>query len=261
MRHPPLVIFTDLDGTLLDHDSYSHAPADATLAALRAAGIPVVLASSKTAAEIAGLRRDLGLEEVPAICENGAGLVPPGPAAEVAADDYARIRAALDGLPPALRRPFTGFGDLDTAGVARLTGLAPAQAALARQRQFSEPGTWAGSVAEKRAFLDALGAAGIAAREGGRFLTLSLGAVKSARMAEVLARYGTPPCIALGDAPNDIEMLRAADRGVIVANPHRAPLPEQPGEAEGRILRTEKPGPGGWSLAVERLVSEYGIAL
>ncbi len=65
--------------------------------------------------------------------------------------------------------------------------------------------------------------------------------------------------MALGDAPNDIEMVEAADFGVIVANPAHAPLPALAGEADGRIIRTEKVGPAGWSEAVMRIVSRLDI--
>ena len=51
-----LVIYTDLDGSLLDHDSYSHAAADALLVELEAHGIPVIIASSKTRYEQTSLR-------------------------------------------------------------------------------------------------------------------------------------------------------------------------------------------------------------
>lgn len=259
MIRPPLVIFTDLDGTLLDHETYSHAPADAALARLRAAGIPLVIASSKTAAEIAPLRRALGFAHVPAICENGAGLLPALAEDAAEAGDHARILAALEALPETLRAPFRGFSRMGVAELAALTGLPPPQAALARRRRFTEPGLWEGSDAARDAFIAALAALGIDAREGGRFLTLGTGRRKADRMAEILAGYGDPPSLALGDAPNDVEMLEAATRGVIVANPHRAPLPRLAGEDTGRIIRTTRPGPEGWSRAVTGILSRDGI--
>ena len=77
-RALPLLVFSDLDGTLLDHESYSFAPARAALAALAEIGAGVVLATSKTAAEVAPLRAALGLAGWPAIVENGAGLLAGG---------------------------------------------------------------------------------------------------------------------------------------------------------------------------------------
>ena len=112
---------------------------------------------------------------------------------------------------------------------------------------------------DKVRFLENLGSLGISATKGGRFLTLSFGATKADRMAEIMARYSGSVSIALGDAPNDVEMIKAADYGVIVANPGHAPLPTLPGEKGGRIIRTKKPGPEGWSEAVMRILSDLGI--
>ena len=70
-----LIVFSDLDGTLLDHDSYGYDAAAAALAALRARNIPLILCSSKTAAELVPLRAELGFENCAAIVENGAGIL------------------------------------------------------------------------------------------------------------------------------------------------------------------------------------------
>lgn len=244
------VVFTDLDGTLLDHETYSWTAAAPALDALKAAGVPLVLASSKTAAEIARLHAEMGLGAAPAIVENGAGLYRPGEEAPATIDDYHAIRGALEGVPRDLRAPFRGFGDMSAFEVAEITGLSHEAAALARTRSYSEPGLWSGDDTGLDAFLAELRAQGIAARRGGRFLTLSFGATKADRMGEVARGYGASDTLALGDAPNDVEMLEAATAGVIVRNDHATPLPRLDGEAAGRIGRTDAPGPEGWNRAV-----------
>lgn len=261
MPPPDLAIFTDLDGTLLDHESYDAAPARPLLDRLSGAGVPVVIASSKTAAEIAPIRRALGLDRWPAIFENGAGVLGPGDAAPRTRAARARILAALERIPQDLRARFRGFAEMSAADVAASTGLAPEDAARARERTHTEPGLWRGTDAERAAFLDALSAEGVSGREGGRFLTLSLGGTKADRMAEIAGRLGAATTVALGDAPNDIEMLEAADHGIVVANPHRAPLPELEGERQGRITRTAKAGPAGWAEGVEALLSRLGYRI
>ena len=65
----------------------------------------------------------------------------------------------------------------------------------------------------------------------------------------------TTVSVALGDAPNDIEMLEAADRAFVVANPHGTPMPVLDGERAGRIARTTKTGPAGWNEAVLSVLS------
>ena len=102
----------------------------------------------------------MGLGDWPAIVENGSGLLPAGHAATETGDSpYADLRARLAGLPPGFR----GFGDMDTAEVAGITGLPEPAAALARDRRFSEPGLWTGTDAALFAPLDGRAAFGTVA--------------------------------------------------------------------------------------------------
>lgn len=251
-----LVIFSDLDGTLLDHESYSFSAALPALGRLKRLNIPIILASSKTAAELHRIQEAMGLTAYPAIIENGAGLIGldgddlPGP-------DYTALRQHLDGLPSDLRAGFTGFGDMTDETVAKVTGLTLSDAAMARSRHFSEPGLWSGSAQRKSEFLSALKSCGVHAREGGRFLTLSFGHTKASQMDVVKARLNPATTLALGDAPNDVEMLEAADYAFIIRNPHRPVLPALPGEASGRIARTKETGPEGWNRAVNCLLDKW----
>ena len=245
-----ILVFSDLDGTLLDHTTYSWAPARPALDRLRALGAGLILATSKTAAEVAPLRAELGFPDWPAIVENGGGVLPAGSESVGAASVYPDIRATLRALPGGFR----GFGDMTVAEVARITGLAPEAAARAKRRGFSEPGLWTGTAAAREHFLAAAARIGLHARRGGRFLTLSFGGTKADRMRELVRALAPAHSIALGDAPNDVEMLEAADYGVIVANRAAPPLPTLPGEADGRIRRTKNEGPEGWAAAISALL-------
>ena len=53
------LVFTDLDGSLLDHDHYGYRDAQPQLGQLQSLNIPVIPASSKTRAEIERLRSEL----------------------------------------------------------------------------------------------------------------------------------------------------------------------------------------------------------
>ena len=246
----PLLVFTDLDGTLLSHATYQSDAASPALKRLENIGAGVVMASSKTASEIYVLREDLRLQQWPAIVENGAGLLKPYAKGAMDYSFYAQLRAKLNKISADLRVLFRGFGDMDVTQVADKTGLSLSAAALAKERAFSEPGIWLGAPEEKAAFLEALKAQGIFARQGGRFLTLSFGTTKADQITQITKDFAPRHTIALGDAPNDIEMLEAADFGVIIANPHCAPLPELSGEKSGRIIRTTQSGPVAWNAAI-----------
>ena len=173
-----LIVFTDIDGTLIDHETYSFEAAKPALAALKSIGAHVVLASSKTAAEIQTLRRDMGLENSPAIVENGAGLLASGDAAHGNAAVHEDLLRRLETVPAQLRQNYSSFSQWDDDEVSERTGLPVESAHLAKQRQYTEPGVWSGSETDQDAFLEELSERGIAARRGGRFLTLSLGGTK-----------------------------------------------------------------------------------
>jgi len=255
-----LIVFSDLDGTLLDHETYSYAPAQPALDRLRAQAIPLVLATSKTAAEVADLRADMGFADYPAIVENGAGVLPAGAtkaATDASGDDHVRLIAALNQIPDALRAGFAGFTDWGPDGIAEKTGLSRDQAAKAGQRQFSEPGIWHGARADEDRFIAELARRGVAARRGGRFLTLSFVATKAGQMTAI--RDAIAPgarMMALGDAPNDAEMIAAADIGVVVANPTAPDFTDLLGDAAGTVRRTTRAGPSGWNQAVLQVVNQ-----
>ena len=81
-----LLVFSDLDDTLLDKQTYSWAPATGAIPALAERGIPLILSSSRTLSEISEVASSLG-NVAPFIFENGAGVaLPPG------------LFPALDGL-------------------------------------------------------------------------------------------------------------------------------------------------------------------
>ncbi len=250
----PLIVFSDLDGTLLDHESYDWSAAQPMIERLKALNAPLVLASSKTGPEIAALQSQMGLSHWPAIIENGAGLL-----GDRSPPHYTRLLETLNKTDPKLRAQFTGFGELSAQEVADCTGLALEDANRAKARAFSEPGIWAGGDDAQASFIAELARYEITARAGGRFLTLSFGKTKADQMADIIARFRPRHTIALGDAPNDIEMLEAADFGVIIANPHRPALPPLAGEASGRIRRSQDAGPLGWNTTLSNLLDQLDL--
>ena len=220
------------------------------------------MASSKTCAEIAPFRSEIGFDWCPAIVENGAGILQANRTRIDTEHVHDRLLAEIAALPPELRNNFSGFSNWSVAKLCQRTGLDRAAAERARQRDFSEPGLWFGTDAALAQFLTALSVRKISAQKGGRFLTLSFGANKADRMREIvsqLCRDEEKPAqgmktIALGDAANDVEMLIEADLGIVIANPRLETLPPLPGEETGAVVRENLPGPAGWNRAVLRLI-------
>ena len=144
-----LLIVTDADGSLLEAESYSFQAAAHALAAVERWSVPLILCSSKTAAELADLQRELGISH-PFISENGGSLHVPGgyfpfpiPRSQrVNGFDvlsfgrpYTEVAAALRRVADGLGIPVSGFNDLSVAEIATVCGLSPAMASLAKRRE------------------------------------------------------------------------------------------------------------------------------
>lgn len=238
-----LVVFTDLDGTLLRHEDYAWAAARPALDALALRGVPLVLASSKTRAEVDAWRVRLDNHD-PFIVENGAALfVPEGPIADrlervppapTRAGGYLRVefgaryeelRRALPELARRLGVPLRGFGDMSRAEVERLTGLKGPDLARAFEREYDEPflaGRELGEAEWNRLALEAE-ALGLRTTRGSRFLHLH-GESSKGRAARHLAAAldeGGAGVVSLGigDGPNDAPLLLATTEAAIVAKP------------------------------------------
>ncbi|MEC9247361.1 MAG: HAD-IIB family hydrolase [Pseudomonadota bacterium] len=258
---PRLVVFSDLDGTLLDHETYDFTPALPAIKALRARFGALILASSKTAAEIAPLRRALDFSHCPAIVENGAGILASERGSQhESGGRYEELIGHLDALPAELRRCYSGFSDWDEQEVAARTGLTLEGAQLAKQREYSEPGIWSGTEEAFAAFCQALSRKGIHIQKGGRFVTLSFGGTKGQRVRELLARLEDKRVpaisIALGDAPNDRDMLESVDIAIEIPNPAHAGVGKIVRGGNQVLRRARLAGPAGWNEEMLAVLEE-----
>lgn len=251
---PSVMVFSDLDGSLLDHETYSFAAAQPALARLAAQAIPVVPVTSKTLAEVTPLMQELGLSGA-AIAENGAvirhsdGVIECPCGLDV-------VHAALQALPPPLRAAIKCFGDMDVSEIEMLTGLPTEAAARAAQRQASEPFLWRGAGNTPPPEVAAhFNAHRLTITQGGRFFHIVPPRDKAAAMVALLDGFATrPKSWALGDGPNDTAMLLAADRGALIANPHSDAAHALPPTHELYICAHA--GPTGWREAIDVFLAE-----
>lgn len=252
-----LLIFTDLDGTLLDHHSYSFAPALPALTEIRKRGYPLILVSSKTRTEILNVQHKLQLD-FPFICENGAAVhwrenniwrcqafSPP--------------RAVIDEVLRELRQvyhyKFVAFMDCTSEQIASLTNLPLDKARLAEARDYTEPVLWQDTPEKLQTFLAQLHERNLQGVQGGRFLSIMGQFNKASSMQWLLAQYEsqTPNSIvALGDSPNDEAMLQAADIAVVIQSDRSAQLRI---DKPKHIIRTTQAGPAGWQEAMDRILN------
>jgi mannosyl-3-phosphoglycerate phosphatase len=247
-----MIVISDLDGTLLNHDDYTYDAAKPALEFLREHDFPLILCSSKTSAEIIPLRGDMGFEHCPAIVENGGGILKAQAINFDSSPKHNRLMNVIDSLPESSRLLFSGISSWPAETLQKHTGLSTSALSLAIQRQYSEPGIWSGDEISKQTFISALKEKGVVAHQGGRFLTLSFDTNKAVLAQKIIADYQSKQTelltiVALGDAPNDIEMLELADIGIIIPNQAHSGIPTLAGESKGQIIRANKPGAAGWN--------------
>lgn len=266
------LVFTDLDGTLLDHDTYGFEPARPALAMLAQKKIPVILNSSKTLAEILKIRSALGNAH-PFISENGsvvavpectfAGLARKDPLFQPQSGllvkrlggDREEILDILNHLRQTHGFSFEGFADMDPARLSRVTGLTEDQAIQAGQRLSTEPILWQDTPGQWEAFAGHLAGAGLGWVQGGRFISISRPFDKKDGVACLLDLYtadmgSVPFTIGLGDSPNDQAMLDMMDIAVVICS---ARCDQIKLNRPQTIIRTRARGPEGWQEAFKSI--------
>ncbi len=262
------LIFTDLDGTLLDEETYRFDAARPALKLLEERNIPVILCSSKTRLELEHYRRLLKNHH-PFVAENGGAVfVPKGyfafPASGRIRDGYEVLEFGLsyEILARALERcrketgvSVTGFHELCTEEVARLTGLPLQEAHWALIREYDEP-FLVHEENDRPVVEQWVRREGLHITGGGRFSHLTGNHDKGQAVRTLLnlfRREGDWRAVALGDGLNDLPMLEAVDIPILVQHPDGTHDPDVRGP---KILRVDDIGPVGWNRALLELLTD-----
>jgi len=268
------IIFSDLDGTLLDHFNYQFTPAKRTLATLAEQSIPVVLNTSKTKMELLSIRKQLSLDS-PFIVENGAavyipiGTFPKQPNDTVVEENYwvktfcqtkQHWLAILKKKElRSFKNRYLGFSDMSLVTLSKLTGLSFQQSELAKQRQYGEPIKWLGSDTSKEDFISQVQSYGVCVTQGGRFLHIGGECNKGTAMQWLASQYQIHypdlalSTIALGDGENDSSMLEAANIAVQIRSPiHLFPRLRR----DNSTIQTNLYGPEGWAEAINQILAK-----
>jgi mannosyl-3-phosphoglycerate phosphatase len=272
-NYPPdkhrYLFFTDLDGTLLDHDSYEYRDALEALNYIRHQRIPLILCSSKTRAEIEDYRKELGLED-PFIAENGAAIFVPKGTLDTRdmtfveyrdykvieiGTRYSRIKDLFSAIKAETGLKLSGFSEMSVDQVVELTGLGRDMAALAQQRDYSEPFLFLEEEARLADLERAAEKRGLKITRGGRFYHL-IGDNDKGKAVQILKKlYETEGqvlvTVGLGDSLNDFPMLENVDIPVLVK--------KKDGRyarwtTEKRVIYTPEVGPKGWNWAILSLL-------
>jgi mannosyl-3-phosphoglycerate phosphatase family protein len=269
-----VVVVTDIDDSLLEPGARALPSERAALDFLASRGIPLVINSSRTHAEIERIQETLRLL-TPSISEHGSALfIPPGCFPSIP-DRAAR---AVGGHVIEFGRPYhevveavritgrelgmeiVGFADLTIEDAARELGVSDVEAQLAKLREYTELIRIADETDARRSHvLNALRRRGLRCWPIGRHYLVSATRDRAESLLTLKALWrhgwGEPPCIVgFGNSEDDINWLRHADVAVIVQDEHAGVDP--------RILSklptahvSQQPGRIGWSEAIVESVA------
>ena len=270
-RRSRLIVFSDLDQTLLDGRDYSHAEAVPGLALLEEQDIPLVLCTSKTRPEVEFHRSRLNNRH-PFVVENGGAVyIPTG----YFGFDFDYDRRTADcfvlelGIPyrvlvralAELKRktglPLRGFSDMTVQEVASRCRLSLLQAAWAKRREYDEPFL----IPAPEAAAAVIDAADIPLTQGGRFFHLAAsdkGRAVSMLMALFKRSHPGAVSVGIGDAFNDLPLLEAVDIPVLVQDTDGG---YDPRIAFPGLRYADGIGPAGWNAAIASLVDGASTGL
>jgi mannosyl-3-phosphoglycerate phosphatase len=267
------IVFTDLDGTLLNGDDYRYDAAIPVLEDLKKRQIPVIPVTSKTRTEVEFLCCVLNSNE-PFIVENGSAIFVPLNSQQFLPSElnryecyhlerlgctYSEARKGLAAIATRLGEPLQGFGDLNEAAIVQLTGLSPQEAQRAKAREFTEPFITPPNVPASK-LQQVVEASGFKVVVGDRFSHLiGAGAGKGKAVEWLKQHYRRLDSseklvtIGLGNSPNDLEMLENVDIPVVIPGKKGA-HPQLTGRG-WQVAIAE--GSKGWAIAVAELCARH----
>ena len=270
-----LVIFTDLDGTLLDRNTYSFEPAQPALHLIKQKDIPLILSSSKTRAEIEFYRRKLENGH-PFISENGGAVFIPKDyfsfrfpydretdwffVLELGIF-YSQIIDVLELIKKETGILIKGFSDLTEKEISSLCGLDIKEAVLAKKREYDEPFIIEGGEKEVELVKEKIEEKGMNYAWGGRFHHI-LGKNDKGKAVEILKEFYENQffsifTIGIGDSLNDLPMLSVVDRPLFLKTENSVSPKVLPPIQNFTIINGT--GPQAWNQVILNIVNELEI--
>jgi len=266
-----LVIYTDLDGTLIDFKDYSFDVTAPLVKTLEITRIPVVFCSSKTRVEQAFYRKAIGVT-APFITENGSAIFIPKDyfsfdiAYDTMIDNYLVIELGIDRSSileiivkarEVSGAEVFGYADLPLGEISSILKLDAEASQRASSRDYSE--TLIKGDKESKAFkkmVAMLEEKGLQCNAGGKFHTVISQKSDKGKAVQKLhelfkQQNANAISVGLGDSANDLPLLQSVDKPFLV---------QKPGNwwdnlAAPNLVKVPEVGPKGWVEAVSGLIT------
>jgi mannosyl-3-phosphoglycerate phosphatase len=231
---PKVIIFTDLDGTLLDGETHGFEAARPALRSLTQKGIPLIPVSSKTRAEIERIREALGNHH-PFVSENGGAIfIPktyfsfPFPYQKESDEylilelgvPYAQVLKTFRSIQEETGVSLKGFSDFTAEELTFSLRFTLEEAVLAKEREYDEPFLIQTDRDQIETIKRKIEEKGMFYSWGGRFHHLH-GRNDKGKAVQILKElyeneFFSVQAVAIGDSLNDAPMFAAVDHPILL---------------------------------------------
>ena len=254
-----LWVVSDVDGTLMDH-SYDLTPAKETIKLLQELSIPVILCTSKTAAEVKVIRKELNLTD-PYIVENGAAIH--GETLKrvngeiILGEKYEILENILSSISNEINYDLQPLNNISDQEATELTGLRGHSLDLMRERHWSMPFLNPPQNKEEEINI-CCKRFGVEIFRGNRMShMLSINSNKG-KAINALKNYSNNPnikIIGLGDSPNDLPLLLNSDYKIVIPGPGGPNLKLIEKLKDHKYTLATDPNGYGWKSEINKLIN------
>ncbi len=264
IENSSLWVVSDVDGTLMDH-SYDLTPAKETIKLLQELSIPVILCTSKTAAEVKVIRKQLNLTD-PYIVENGAAIY--GESLKkvngeiILGEKYEILENILSSISNEINYDLQPLNNISDQQATELTGLKGYSLELMRDRHWSMPFLNPPETKEEDINI-CCKRFNVEIFRGNRMSHMLSTNSNKGKAINALKQYSNNPnieIIGLGDSPNDLPLLLNSDYKIVVPS-HSGPnlkLLEKLKDYEYTLATY--PNGFGWKSEINKLINKLVLS-
>ena len=264
IENSSLWIVSDVDGTLMDH-SYDLTPAKETIKTLQRLSIPVILCTSKTAAEVKVIRNELNMKD-PYIVENGAAIY--GESLKkvngkiILGKKYESLEEILNLISKEIDFNLIPLNNLDDKEATNLTGLKGKSLTLMRDRHWSMPFLNPPSFLEKKIKI-VCKRFNVDIFKGNRMshlLSINSNKGKAINALKNYTNNQNIKIIGLGDSPNDLPLFLNSDIRIVIpgVDGPNLDLLEQLKDLEFTLA--SEPNGFGWKNEINKLLNKFRLS-
>ena len=272
MKNNQIFIFTDLDGSLLNHNNFEFKEIKDFILNCIKNGIKIIPNTSKTKSEIQVFLDQLG-QNLPFVVENGAAihnLDLVHPKFKFINNSLVFSRSVFEiqelfekSIPIEFQMRCLFLKDMSSLEQMKILGLNKKYLPFALNRDFSMPLVFNGSKVLVNEFNGFLKKIGMKLHEGGRIYNICDDCSKGKAMTTLIEKLKNEfnfnsHTIVVGDSPNDISMLNVSDQPCIIPLPNKKNLYHL---KDQKIIRATQSAPQGWEEVVRASLKKINFEL